>query len=323
MEFFKNEKIYDFVGWARYTSILSLSLFVLSVVLFFTKGITYGIDFTGGSVLQLQYKEKAPLAKIREALNQNELFKGAQVSEFGSPQEVLIKISASSDSVARDVGDIASEVLAGSGDFEVRRVDIVGPKVGDELRTKGTLALILASLGILAYVAFRYEWRFAIAALLALVHDVVITMGAVMLFEVDFGLDVIAALLTLIGYSINDTIIIFDRIRERLNAGKLDTLSEVMNEALSRTLSRTLLTSLTTFFVVFTLYMFGGEIIRAFSFPMLIGVVIGSYSSIFIAMKIVMWLGFDLQKYYQKLSQEAKKRAEKERLRAMYEKGIV
>ncbi|MGP1580900.1 MAG: protein translocase subunit SecF, partial [Wolinella sp.] len=131
------------------------------------------------------------------------------------------------------------------------------------------------------------------------------------------------AVLTLIGYSINDTIIIFDRIREQLNAGKLDTLSEVMNEALSRTLSRTLLTSLTTFFVVFTLYMFGGEIIRAFSFPMLIGVVIGSYSSIFIAMKIVMWLGFDLQKYYQKLSQEAKKRAEKERLRAMYEKGIV
>ncbi|MGP1581061.1 MAG: protein translocase subunit SecF, partial [Wolinella sp.] len=196
MEFFKNEKIYDFVGWARYTSILSLSLFVFSVVLFFTKGITYGIDFTGGSVLQLQYKKEAPLAAIREALNKNELFKGAQVSEFGSPKEVLIKISASSNSVARDVGDIASEVLAGSGDFEVRRVDIVGPKVGDELRTKGTLALILASLGILAYVAFRYEWRFAIAALLALVHDVVITMGAVILFEIDFGLDVIAALLT-------------------------------------------------------------------------------------------------------------------------------
>lgn len=323
MEFFKNDKVYDFVSWGRYTAMLSLVLLIFSVGLFFSKGITYGIDFTGGSVVQVQYAGEAPLTKIREALAKNELFRGAQVSEFGSKEEVLIKIPTSTDSVARDIGDVAAETLQGTGDFEVRRVDIVGPKVGDELRTKGTLALILASAGILLYVAFRYEWRFAVAAVLALVHDVVIAVGAIVLFEIDFGLDVIAALLTLIGYSINDTIIIFDRIRERLNASKLDTLAEVMNEAVSKTLSRTILTSVTVFFVVFTLYAFGGEIIRGFSLPMLVGTIVGSYSSVFIAMKIVMWLGFDLQSYYQKLSNEAKKRAEKERLRAMYEKGIV
>ncbi|MGD9596094.1 protein translocase subunit SecF [Wolinella succinogenes] len=323
MELFKNDKVYDFVAWGRYTSLLSLLLLALSLGLFFTKGISYGIDFTGGSVVQVQYKEAAPLGKIREALAGNEIFKGAQVSEFGSKEEALIKVPASTSSVARDIGDIAAEALQGTGSFEVRRVDMVGPKVGDELRTKGTLALVLASIGMLLYVAFRYEWRFAIAAVLALMHDVIIAVGAIVLFEVDFGLDVVAALLTLIGYSINDTIIIFDRIRERLQGSKLDTLKEVMNEAVSRTLSRTILTSLTVFFVVFTLYAFGGEIIRGFSLPMLVGVIVGSYSSVFIAMQIVIWLGFDLQGYYQKLSDEAKKKAEKERMRSMYEKGVV
>lgn len=323
MEFFKNTKIYDFVSISRYAIMCSLLLIVVSLALYFAKGISYGIDFTGGSVVQIQYKSTAPLSEIRVALQGHELFRGAQVSEFGSDEEVLIRVPTSTDSVARDIGDIAAEVLAKTGQFEVRRVDIVGPKVGDELRTKGVLALILASLGILGYVAFRYEWRFAVAAVFALVHDVLITVGAIIVFNVDFGLDVVAALLTLIGYSINDTIVIFDRIRERLRGSKLYSLNDVLNEAVSRTLSRTTLTSLTTFFVVFTLYVFGGEIIRGFSFPMLIGVVVGTYSSIFIAMRIVILLGFDLDSYYQKLSDEAKKRAEKERIRAMYEKGVV
>ncbi|MGP1450780.1 MAG: protein translocase subunit SecF [Wolinella sp.] len=323
MEFFKNTKIYDFVSISRYAIMCSLLLIVVSLALYFAKGISYGIDFTGGSVVQIQYKSTAPLSDIRVALQGHELFRGAQVSEFGSDEEVLIRVPTSTDSVARDIGDIAAEVLAKTGQFEVRRVDIVGPKVGDELRTKGVLALILASLGILGYVAFRYEWRFAVAAVFALVHDVLITVGAIIVFNVDFSLDVVAALLTLIGYSINDTIVIFDRIRERLRGSKLYSLNDVLNEAVSRTLSRTTLTSLTTFFVVFTLYVFGGEIIRGFSFPMLIGVVVGTYSSIFIAMRIVILLGFDLDSYYQKLSDEAKKRAEKERIRAMYEKGVV
>ncbi|RAX57904.1 protein translocase subunit SecF [Helicobacter monodelphidis] len=328
MELFRNNHIYNFMGLGKYAATFSAFLIILSFFLFFYKGFNYGIDFNGGSIIQLQYTSQiAPIAKIRDYLESKPEYKGVQVSEYGSPQEVMIKLPTTNSQLTGDTQSTyttkITEELAFTGDFSIRRSAMVGPKVGDELRQKGTIALLLASLGILAYVAFRYEWRFAIAAVLALMHDVIIACGAVIIFNVDFGLDVVAALLTLLGYSINDTIIIFDRIRERMQKDKSFNLKEVMNEAISRTLSRTVLTSLTTMFTVATLFFFGGEIIRGFSLPMLVGVIVGSYSSIFIAALFVLWLGFDLKKYRENLVLKEKQKLEKQKLRASYAQGRI
>lgn len=323
MDFFKHNRIYDFVKMSNYGILLSLILFVVSLVLFIKPSFTLGVDFAGGTLIQLQYNAPAPLADIRAKLEKIESYKGAQVSEFGSPEEILIKLPTATSNVEQNIGEEVVEVLKGTGEISIRRVDIVGPKIGSELQEKGALALILALISIMLYVSYRYEWRFALAAVLALVHDVVITAGAVILFDIDLNLEVIAALLTLIGYSINDTIIIFDRIRETIGLRVKDKLENVINEALSATLSRTILTSLTMFFSVFTLYLFGGEIIKGFSLPMLVGSIVGSYSSIFVASKLVILFKFDLKGYHQKLAEAERKALEKKKLREMYEKGRV
>ncbi|MCL9820325.1 protein translocase subunit SecF [Helicobacter sp. 14348-15] len=323
MDFFKHNKIYDFVKMSNYGIVLSLILFIGSLVLFIKPGFTLGVDFAGGTIIQIQYPKEAPLAEIRQRLESVEEFQGAQVSEFGSPEEILIRLATATSSVNQDIGEEVTNLLKDTGDFQIRRVDIVGPKVGDELKEKGILALSFAIISIMAYVAYRYEWRFALASILALIHDIVIAAGAVILFDVDLSLEVIAALLTLIGYSINDTIIIFDRIRETIGIRASNNLKAVVNEALSATLSRTMLTSLTVFFVVLTLYLFGGEIIKGFSLPMLVGSIVGSYSSIFVASKLVMILGFDLGKYHKKLVDQERKALEKKKMREMYERGRV
>ncbi|MCL9822351.1 protein translocase subunit SecF [Helicobacter colisuis] len=323
MDFFKHNKIYDFVKMSNYGIVLSLILFIGSLVLFIKPGFTLGVDFAGGTIIQIQYSKEAPLAEIRQRLESVEEFQGAQVSEFGSPEEILIRLATATSSVNQDIGEEVTNLLKDTGDFQIRRVDIVGPKVGDELREKGILALSFAIISIMVYVAYRYEWRFALASILALIHDIVIAAGAVILFDVDLSLEVIAALLTLIGYSINDTIIIFDRIRETIGMRASNNLKAVVNEALSATLSRTMLTSLTVFFVVLTLYLFGGEIIKGFSLPMLVGSIVGSYSSIFVASKLVMILGFDLGKYHKKLVDQERKALEKKKMREMYERGRV
>lgn len=323
MEFFKHNKVYDFMKIANYGIVLSGILLIVSLVLFFKPGFTYGVDFAGGTIIQLKYTKEAPIAEIREKLNSVPEFEGAQVSEFGSKEEVLIKLSVTTSSVQNSIKEQIEELLAPTGEFQVRRDDVVGPKVGNELKEKGMMALVLALLAILAYVGYRYEWRFAIASVLALVHDVVIAAGAIILFDIDLNLEVVAALLTLIGYSINDTIIVFDRIRETIGVRSGQSLKFIINEALSATLSRTVLTSVTVFFVVLTLYLFGGEIIVGFSLPMLVGSIVGSYSSIFIASKLVMFFGFDIKKYNEKIQMAEKKKLEKKRLREMYEKGRV
>jgi preprotein translocase subunit SecF len=215
------------------------------------------------------------------------------------------------------------ELLKGTGNFEVRRVDMVGAKVGSELREKGLMSLLLAIIGILIYVSFRFEWRFAVASVMALVHDVTIAMGAVVLFNVEVNLDTLAALLTILGYSLNDTIIVFDRIREGIQSSKESLLDKIIDESVTQTLSRTTLTSLTTFFVVLTLFVFGGEIIRGFSFTLLVGVVVGTYSSIFVASPILMWLGFSVKDFREKEAEKLKREKEKEKMRAMYEQGTI
>lgn len=324
MEVFQTTKIYDFTKYSFYGFIISTILCLGSVVLIVTKDFKLGIDFAGGSIVQIQYNNisQAPLPQIREILSQHEEFKGFQVSEFGTPNEVLIKLPLVENPKA-SASQIVQEILKSTGEFSIRRNDEIGAKVGDEFKYKGILSLTLAFIAMMIYISFRYEWRFALAGIVALMHDVILASAVVILADIDFNLEVLAALLTLIGYSINDTIIIFDRIREQMLAKRVNDMKYVINEALSRTLSRTLLTSLTVFFVVLTLYLFGGEIIRGFSLPMLAGVIIGTYSSMFVAPRLALIFGFNLEEYYQKEMKKLKKQENKKRLRAMYEKGVV
>ena len=323
MELFHYKKPIDFMGASRKFGLLSLVLVLLSWGLLFTKGFNYGIDFAGGTLIQVKYDGKAPISKVREVLKTSDAFKGANVTFFGNDNEIVIRTKTSSKVVGKDVGDEVRALLKNTGKFEVRRVDMVGPKIGDELRTKGLMAMLLAIAGILVYVSFRFEWRFAVASVLALVHDVSIASGAIILFGIEVNLDTLAAILTLLGYSLNDTIIVFDRIREGIRKIKDPDLAGIINESITRTLSRTTLTSLTTFFVVLTLYLFGGEIINSFSFTLLVGVVVGTYSSIFIASPILMWLGFDVRSFRAKEAQKLAREKEKEKMRAMYEQGTV
>ncbi len=302
---------------------LSLVAVLASWVLIFAKGFNYGIDFAGGTLVQVKYEGKAPIDKVREAIKKSKIFEGASVNYFGSDDEVVIKVRTSSKKLGTDIGDEARKLLANTGKFEIRRVDMVGPKVGNELREKGLMALVLAIAGILLYVSFRFEWRFAIASVLALVHDISIAMGALVLFNVEVNLDILAALLTILGYSLNDTIIVFDRIREGLTTVKSTNLADIIDESVTRTLSRTTLTSLTTFFVVLTLFLMGGEIIHGFSFTLLVGIVVGTYSSIFIASPLLMMMGFDVENYRKKLADKKRREQEKEKMRAMYEQGTV
>jgi preprotein translocase subunit SecF len=323
MEFFRYTKTYRFMGKSKFAMVLSVVMVLGSFLLLATKGLNYGIDFAGGTIVQVKYAGEAPIDAMREKLKGNPLFEGSSISEFGSSDEVVIRMKTTTSDVVVDVGDVTHATLAGTGDFEIRRVDIVGPKVGGELREQGLMSLILAVIGILIYVAFRFEWRFAVASVFALVHDVSIALGALALAQIDVNLDVLAALLTILGYSLNDTIIVFDRIRESVVDSKNTELSEMIDDSVTKTLSRTTLTSLTTLFVVFTLFMFGGEIIHPFAFTLLVGIVVGTYSSIFVAAPTLVWFGFDVKNYHAKLAEKARREAEKAKMRAQYESGIM
>jgi len=324
MEVFKYEKPIALMRLSKRFGILSLVLVLLSWGLIFTKGFNWGLDFAGGTVVQVHYKNgKAPIEKIRKLVTSHKAYEGATITYFGGDDEIIIRTKTTNQSLGEDMGDVMAKLLQGTGDFEIRRVDIVGAKVGSELREKGLMALVLAIAGILIYVSFRFEWRFALASVLALVHDVSISMGAVVLFGIEVNLDTLAALLTILGYSLNDTIIVFDRIREGINESKETQLNKIIDESVTQTLSRTTLTSLTTFFVVLTLFLFGGEIIKGFSFTLLVGIVVGTYSSIFVASPILMWLGFDVGEYRRKLAEKRKREMEKEKMRQMYEGGTL
>lgn len=323
MEFFSKGKVYHFMKYSRLFVMTTFFLAFVSLVLVFTKGFSYGVDFVGGTVVQVKYDQKAPIDKIRESIASDKLFAGAIITEFGSPEEIVIRFATVSENVGQDVGDQIRVLLKNTGSFEIRKVDIVGPKIGSELRSKGMLSAILAMIGILIYVAVRFEWKFAIASIITLAHDIAITLGAIIIFDIEFSLDVLAAVLTLIGYSLNDTIIIFDRIREELEETKNLDFYEIIDICVSKTLSRTTITSLLVFFVVLTLYIFGGEIIHGFSFTMLLGVIIGTYSSIFISAPFLTVIGFSVEKYRAKIALRERNRIEKEKMRSMYEKGTV
>ena len=323
MEFFKTDKTFNFMGKRLPFLAISLILFLASIGIIFTKGLNFGIDFAGGTLVQIKYDTKAPIDDIRNILKQKPEFANASITEFGSDDEIVIRITASSNSVTTDISDEMHKILSATGNFEIRRVDMVGPKVGDELREKGFMALGLSFVMILIYVSFRFEYRFAVASVFALIHDLVIAVGAISLFNIEVNLDILAALLTLLGYSINDTIIVFDRIRENVQNSKESLLEDIINDSVSRTLSRTTLTSLTTFFVVATLFVFGGEIIHGFAFTLVVGIIVGTYSSIFIASAFLVQLKFSIEKYRSKEAEKLKRQKEKDKLRAMYEQGTI
>ena len=241
MEIFKTDKIYDFMGKRLAFLGFSSILFIASIVLLLTKGLTLGIDFAGGTIIQVKYEQVAPINQIRDTLKQTK-YANSSITKFGSDEEVVIRITGSSADLVNDIGDEMHKILASTGDFEIRRVDMVGAKVGGELREKGIMALSLSLIMILIYLSVRFEWRFAVASVFALIHDITIAMGAISLFSVEVNLDILAAILTLLGYSINDTIIVFDRIRENLQTTKDSVLAQVINFSVSKTLSRTTLT---------------------------------------------------------------------------------
>ena len=323
MELFAQNKIYNFMGKRNLFISISIILIILSLFSIFTKGFNWGIDFKGGIEIQVKFNKIVPLGEIRKIVSKK--FPSPNITTFGSDKEILIRlnVNAVSGDVQKSLSKEIKNLLKPLGNVEIRRVDIVGAKVGNELKEKGLNALIFSIIGILIYVAFRFEWRFALASVLALFHDTIISLGAVSFFHIETNLDVLAAILTLMGYSLNDTIVVFDRIREQVKNSKINNLADLINEAISKTLSRTVLTSLTTFFVVLTLFLFGGEIIKPFSFTLLIGIIVGTYSSIFIASPLLIWLGFRINDYRKRLAEIEKRKREKEKLREMYQGGVV
>lgn len=322
MRLFSYTKVYNI---AKYQiPILTFSSFLLlgSIFLMFTKTPNYGIDFSGGTIAQVKYEGEAPIDKIRESL-EGTIFADAQIQEFGSKSEIIIKTPSSSNALGQDVGDEINRFLDGTGDFEIRRIDMVGAKVGAELREAGVMAVVVSLIGVLIYITFRFEWQFAVAAVLSTMHDIILVVGFILLFNVPVNLDILAALLTVLGYSLNNTIVIFDRIREQLPKSKTNDFKIIMNEAISRTLSRTTITSFTTLFVVATTYLFGGELLKPLSLVLIVGITLGTFSSIFIASTLLNIFGFSVDGWRSKEAKKAIARAEKEKMRAMYEQGTV
>ena len=282
-----NIPVIDFVGRRKYAMIFSATLLVISIASIGLQGLKFGIDFTGGTLIELGYEKTADLDSIRSKLSSAD-FKGTNVQYFGSDTEVLIQLEPQTASSAQ----ISSSVIRMLGEgVDVRRVEFVGPKVGEELTNDGGLAMLYALIGILIYVAFRFEYRFALGSIVALIHDVTITLGIFSILKIEFDLTVLAAILAVIGYSLNDTIVVFDRIRENFLATRHVEPEPIINEALNQTLSRTLMTSLTTLLVLFALFYLGGEVIHSFAGALLIGVVIGTYSSIYVASTTVLAMG--------------------------------
>ncbi|EAI1418438.1 protein translocase subunit SecF [Campylobacter coli] len=323
MQFFSEKKIYDFMRMRFAAISLSIVLFFGSIYLLWDRGLQFGIDFSGGTLIQLKYDTAAPIPQIREILEKQGSFQNLSVTEFGSKEEITIRFLGSNDSLGSDIGEHINTLLKDTGKFEVRRADVVGPKVGDELRNKGIMAIIVSLVAILIYIAIRFEWRFALAAIISEIHDVVITLGAISLFKIDVNLDTLAAVLTVLGYSLNDTIIIFDRIREGIKTSKKSELAPIINESVSATLSRTVLTSGLTLATVVILYFFGGEMIQGFSLALIVGIVVGTLSSIFVASPTLLWFKFSVIDFRNKELEKLKRKQEKERNRAMYEKGTV
>jgi len=296
MEIFNKATTYDFMSKRKLALVFSAVLILISIGSLATRGLNFGIDFTGGTLIEVGYANPAELSGIRSALA-SASYGDAIVQHFGSSQDVLIRLQPRKDVSSADLSNKIISVLRESTPekIDLRRVEFVGPQVGDELTEDGGLAMLYAIFGIFIYVMLRFEWKFSLGSVAALAHDVIITLGFFSVFMFEFDLTVLAALLAVIGYSLNDTIVVFDRIRENFRKMRKGTSTDIINSSLNQTLSRTLMTSITTMVVLISLFVFGGEIIHYFALALIMGVVIGTYSSIYIASPVVLMLGVSKQ----------------------------
>ncbi|MCG7903574.1 protein-export membrane protein SecF [Candidatus Thiodiazotropha endoloripes] len=291
MQILKKGTYLDLMGKRKLAIYFSSVLLLIALGAIIARGLNLGIDFTGGTLVEVKYPEAIELAVVREALDKDG-FSEAVVQHFGTPQEVLVRLAPQDGMESAELSDRAFRAMQGiTSEAELRRVEFVGPQVGEELTEKGGLAMLYALIGILIYVGLRFEYRFAVGSVIALVHDVLITVGFFALFHVEFDLPVLAAVLAVIGYSLNDTIVVFDRIRENFRKMRKGETVEIINTSVNQTLSRTLITSGTTLLVLIALFLFGGEIIHGFALALIVGVVIGTYSSIYVASSSVISMG--------------------------------
>ena len=292
MQLFSNVTTINFIGLRKLALVFSILLIAAGIYSLATQGLNYGIDFSGGTKLELSYQDEVDVTEIRSKLSDGG-YGESVVQYFGSNSDILVRIPLSEKNNSAEVSTEVVELLNASSlrAAEVRSVEFVGPTFGKELFEQGILALVYALIGVMIYVAFRFEWKFSLGSVVALVHDILITVGLFSLLQLEFTLPVLAALLAVIGYSLNDTIVVFDRIRENFRRLREVDTEEIMNVSINQTLPRTILTSLTTLLVLFALYFYGGDALNGFAATLIIGVLIGTYSSIFVASPTVLTLG--------------------------------
>ena len=291
MEIFRVKKDIPFMRFRRISAIISISTFVLAISFLSLKGLNLGVDFTGGTIMEVKYAEQANIQSIRDTLATINL-QHAQVQNFGTARDVLIRLPLRSD---LSIADLSEKVLASLKEkndaVEIMRVESVGAQIGEELYEDGALAILFVCLGIVLYLSFRFEWRFAIAAIVANLHDVIIILGFFAFFQWEFNLTVLAAVLAVLGYSVNESVVVFDRVRENFRRMRKSKVEEVINNAITRTMSRTIMTHLSTQTVVISMLIFGGEILNNFALALTIGILFGIYSSIMVGCPLAMWLG--------------------------------
>jgi preprotein translocase subunit SecF len=297
---------FNFMAWRRFWVWSSLALTLATVALLGVRGLNFGIDFAGGKLVQVQIATAPSIAEVRRALDAGG-FAAATIQNYGAAPEFLIRLGANDPQVQTPLAEqrVHQALQAKFGAVEIRRVEFVGPQVGSELRVQGVIAMLMATLGILVYVWFRFELRYGLGAILALVHDTILTIGVMSLLHTEVTLTVLAAILTLIGYSLNDTIVIFDRIRENRQRYPNQALTEVLNLSVNQTMARTIMTVSTTLLVLISLFFFGGEVIHDFSLVLIVGIILGTYSSVFVASPVLLLL----EEWYQNM---AKARAVRE-----------
>ena len=281
---------YNFIGKRKPAIILSAFLILVSISSFLIQGLNWGIDFSSGYVVQLKFDNKISITEIRNTFEDNDI-NDAVIQSFGSNKEVLIKLKEDSNFNKESINNFLIKSFSNENPFKIIKLEFVGSQIGEELRDKGEWAMLVALLSILVYIGFRFEFIYGIGAIIALIHDVIITLGFFSIFQIEFNLSVLSAALAVIGYSLNDTIVVYDRIRENTRVVKTDRYDNLLNNSVNQTLSRTVITSLTTMFVLVSLYILGGAAVELFALAMMIGILVGTYSSIFIASTSLLLLG--------------------------------
>lgn len=297
MEFFRIKKDVPFMRHALVFNLISLATFLLAVFFLFSRGLHLSVEFTGGTLIEVSYQQAAELEKVRGALGKAG-FSDFSVQNFGTAQDVLIRLPANANKSSSQLGDMVKTALASDAPgAELRRVEFVGPQVGKELAENGAMALLLVILGICVYLAARFEWRFAVSAIIANLHDVIIILGFFAFFQWEFSLSVLAAVLAVLGYSVNESVVVFDRVRETFKKVRGMTTSQVLDHAITSTISRTIITHGCTQMMVLSMLLFGGETLYYFALALTIGICFGIYSSVLVASPLVMWLGVSREQF--------------------------